>query len=101
MSNKPKHIHDDDDGRTIVDMSGIDRPSLFLPRMPGAGQGGGPRRAAPPEPMPQQPSWVDDSPSKEEMLWAMLGALKAALLIGLTFIVGLGLVILVFLQAAG
>lgn len=100
MSKKPRHIHDDDDGRTIVDMSGIDRQPLLLPRLPGFGQGEG-RRAAPPEPTAQQPSWVDDTPSKEEQLWAMLGALKAALLIGLAFIVGLGLVILVFVQAAG
>ncbi len=100
MSKKPKHIYDDDDGRTIVDMSGIDRQPLLLPKLPGFGQGEG-RRAAPPEPMAQQPSWVDDTPSKEEQLWAMLGALKAALLIGLAFIVGLGLVILLFVQAAG
>ncbi len=97
MSRKPDYIHDDDDGRTVADMSGINRQPLFLPRMPGGfGQGEG-RRAAPSEPMARQPSWVDDTPSREEQLWAMLGALKAAMLIGLAFVGGLGLVILLFL----
>ncbi len=102
-----------DDGRTIADMSGISRQPLFLPRLPGrAGRPGGaghlPGPGAPsgaPMPPPAagaarpQP-WVDDAPSREEQLWAMLGAMKAALLVGGVFVAGLGLVVLLFVLSA-
>lgn len=102
-----------DDGRTIADMSGISRQPLFLPRWPGrAGRPGGAGRMPGPgapdgAPMPPQqagaaqpPSWVDNAPSREEQLWAMLGAMKAALLVGGVFAAGLGLVVLLFVLSA-
>lgn len=87
MARKRK-IYDDDDGRTIADMSGVSRPQLFTVRRiedeeskPGV-----------PEEADDRP-WEDKSLSKKERSWFILGALKAALLIGLAFVAGLGLVI--------
>ena len=80
----------EDDGRTIADMSGVSRRNLFgfVPR------GNAPAPVARPE---------SDAPSgdvaftRKERVWAILGALKAVLLIGLCFAVGLALVILAFI----
>ena len=84
----------EDDGRTIADMSGVGHQPVFLPRRP---QRRTPDRteddrAAPPR--------EEDLLTPQERRWYVLGALKAALLIGLVFIVGLGLVVLLFLWAA-
>lgn len=85
---------DDDDGRVIADMSGIDRPRLLLPRS---------RRSADDTQKSASPSqgmegqnvsdrpWESESEfTPQERRMYMLGALKAALLIALAFIVGLG-----------
>lgn len=113
MKGQSKPPFEQDDGRTIADMSGISRQPLFLPRLPGrAGRPGGaghsPGPGAPsgaPMPPPaagaaQPPPWVDNAPSREEQLWAMLGAMKAALLVGGVFVAGLGLVVLLFVLSA-
>ena len=83
----------EDDGRTIADMSGVSRRNLFgfdpnsLRSAPGAeGQ-------RPSEPVRAA---EDDGLSRKERLWAILGALKAILLVGLCFAVGMALVILAF-----
>ena len=95
MANKDR-IHEDDDGRTIADMSDLSRPGLF-----------GFRKAARPIPRQEEGSashepWREPEPilTPEERRWYILGAMKAGLLIGLAFIVGLGLVVLLFLAAA-
>ena len=82
----------EDDGRTIVDMSGIDLPSPFLPRKPRQLD-----RDNAPQDKPEtsrrpweQPDELDGKPR----LWAALGALKAGLMIGAVYIVGLGLIVL-------
>ena len=88
-----KKVYDDDDGRTIADMSGLDFPGAFSfrgvrPKMPEPGGKG------------DQPE-TDDRPweaqmgqlSKSERRMAILGALKAAMLIALAYIAGLGLLI--------
>ncbi len=77
----------EDDGRTIVDMSSIERPNLFSFRSTE------PSRNVPESPKNDCP-WEDHSISKEERRWAIFGALKASLLIGLAYVVGLGIVIL-------
>ena len=75
--------YDDDDGRTIADMSDLTPSSPFRSkkiteqnREPSEGRG--------PDPLPF---------THQERLLYVFAALKAALLIGLTFLVGLGLLI--------
>ncbi len=85
----------EDDGRTVADMSGIERPRLFIPRLPKSGSR--PSQDTQPE-MDDRPWEKDkDSLSRDEKRWYVLGALKAALFIGLAFIVGLGVLIAVLL----
>lgn len=76
MKNKKDY---EDDGRVIADMSDLDRPSISnLFRK---------NREVQTEEEPVQYT-------KEQTLWAILGALKAALLVGFAYIFGLGSVIL-------
>ena len=90
-------VYEDDDGRTIADMSDLSRPGML----------GGFRKAAHPaspqreEPQREEP-WREAEPimTPEERRWYVLGAMKAGLLIGLAYIVGLGLVVLLFLWGA-
>ncbi len=88
MARKRKN-YDDDDGRTIADMSGVSRPQLFTARRDKSEAA---RPAVPEEDAGDRP-WEDKSLSKQERWWFIFGALKAALLIALAFIAGLGLVI--------
>ena len=82
-----------DDGRTIADMSGVSRRSLF---------GFNPNKLRPDG--TEDNTKPDDSPraeetegfSREDRIWAILGALKAVLLVGLCFAVGMALIILAF-----
>lgn len=94
MSARDDRTHAEDDGRTIADMSGVGRQPLLFPHLPE-------RRAhaAPPAPRQEKAArpWEDAGLSKKEQLWYMLGALKAALLVALVFIAGLGAVVLLFL----
>lgn len=80
MKNK---IDEYDDGHSIVDMSNIERPNLFTFRTAKKDI----------EQADEKPR-VDNSLNKEERKWAILGALKASMLIALAYIVGLGLVVL-------
>lgn len=98
-----KREWDDDDGRTVASMNGVGRQNLFIPRK-------NPRDREPTNPdtvnisesfIPDDEAPENDRPwdqsgrfSKQESRWYALSALRAALLIGLTFIVGLGLAIL-------
>lgn len=78
----------EDDGRIIADMSQVGRPSLFGGLTDGSKQ----EERRPQEP---QTAWpYPDAPftPREKRLF-VFAALKAALLIGLAFLVGLGLVI--------
>ena len=77
----------EDDGRTIVDMSAVERPNLFSFRSPEQAK-------MPSEPQKNDRPWEDHSMNKEERRWAIFGALKASLLIGLAYVVGLGIAIL-------
>ena len=85
-----RKIYDDDDGRTIADMSGIDGgfSNPFGKKKKSAGN-------------PEKNKNPHNEPimTKKEEFWYIMGALKAALLIGGAFIVGLGLVILLMLTA--
>lgn len=88
-----RKTYDDDDGRTIVDMSGVERPSMFghLP----ASTKKNPVFSAPEE-KPERP-WEESGYNKSERRAAIRGALSAALLIGLAYIVGLGILIAILL----
>ena len=99
-----KRTYDDDDGRTIVDMSGVERPNMFghLPRSEknqffAADVAKKNRAFSAPEPKKPDRPWEDHSMSRSERGAAVRGALSAALLIGLAYIVGLGLLIAILL----
>ncbi len=94
---KKNTVDEEDDGRTIVDMSGVDRPSLLAFRRP--------RKKEPEEPElirdegeePGSFLWKEGQRpfTPEERRIYVLAALKASLFIGAFFIIGLGLAILV------
>ena len=83
----------EDDGRTIADMSGVSRRNLF-----GFDPNNLRSSGAVEQPRPTTPlrAAEDDGIGRKERLWAILGALKAILLVGLCFAVGMALVILAF-----
>ena len=91
---RQRRTYDDDDGRTIVDMSGVERPSMFghLPKS----NKPDPVFSAPEDKKPERP-WEDKGFNRGERRAAIGGALSAALLIGLAYIVGLGLLIVLLL----
>ena len=79
----------EDDGRTIADMSGVVRPNLVAPRRSERPERRGPERR-------------DDRPGESpftprERRIAAWAALKASLLIGMCYIVGLGAAILIMI----
>lgn len=97
----------DDDGRTIASMSGVGRENLFIPRKNTRED----RELSHPDTVnigegfaPEDEAHENDRPwdqsgrfSKQESRWYALGALRAALLIGLAFIIGLGATILLMI----
>ena len=93
MTMKKRKVYDDDDGRTIADMGDISRPATFVPRRE----------------RPQRQEREDSSPDKEheepftreERRMYVFAALKASLLIGGAFIVGLGAVVLIMVLVWG
>ena len=86
---KRDRLPEDDDGRTVADMSGVASQPLLIPGRPV-----GPKKQehVPEEPERDERPWEknQDLMSKEDRRLYILGALKAALLIALAFIVGLG-----------
>ena len=78
MARKEKHW-EDDDGRTIADMSQVKRPSLFG-NLPGSAY----QREEQPEEREEakkSPPWVDNSLSKQDRHAFFFGTMKASLLI--------------------
>lgn len=95
-----KRVYDDDDGRTIADMSGLERPRLILPRhwdnvnKPAAAPPSEPEQEeAPVRPWEQQ----KDEMSSEDRHVYILAALRAGLLIGGIYILAAVLLILAML----
>ena len=76
-----KRVYDDDDGRTVADMSGIERQPLLLPRF---------RRKdkAAEEPETDGLGW-----SREERRAVVLGSIGAVLVIAFVFLAAAALVI--------
>ena len=81
----------EDDGRTVADMSGVEGPNLFSFRRTEKTAEGG---KVPSSQHQQERPWEDHSLSRSERWAAVLGAWKAAILIALAYIIGLGLVVL-------
>lgn len=79
-----RKIYDDDDGRTIADMSGIDGGF--------SNPFGKKKKSADQSDQKENPN-SEPIMTKKETMWYVFGALKAALLIGGAFIAGLGLLI--------
>ena len=90
---KKRKVYEDDDGRTIADMSDLSRPSAFLPR------------GEKPQGQNREDSFLfekKEAPfTPEERRMYVFAALKASLLIAAAFIAGLGAVILVMVLAWG
>lgn len=89
---RKKRVYEDDDGRTIADMSGVTGPSLLRPRSPEQK----PSRQEP-EQQEQDRPWEDNQMSPRERRMVVLGAMKATMLIALAYIVGIGLLIALLL----
>lgn len=87
--------YEDDDGRTIADMSELSgRPNLLL-----GGLADGLRRKKPEPTAPGRPSrpWENNAFTPKERRMAILGALKASLLVGMAYVLGLGAIILLMI----
>ena len=87
MARKPR-LPEDDDGRTIADMSGVSSPTPFGFRHQERGSAPMDRRDG-----QERPEWESAPYTRSERRMYVLAALKAALLIALVFIAGLGFAI--------
>ena len=88
---RDRRTQHEDDGRTIADMSALEGRNLF-----GLGGKGQPfkRENGRPSGEPRQSRpWENHSLSCQERWAAVFGAWKAAILIALAYIIGLGLLI--------
>ena len=85
-----KRVYDDDDGRVIADMSGVERQPLLIPRL---GRRDG--RRSPNGQSREDRSFTGDDLTPQERRTVMFAAVKASLLIALAFIAVFGLIILV------
>ena len=85
--------YDDDDGRRVADMSSVERPNLLTVRRPAVEReaASGEEEAAPKKPAWENPAASMPKDDRRAFIW---GALSAALLIGIAFLAGIGLVIL-------
>lgn len=95
--------YDDDDGRTIVDMSQVTGPSTILPhrdagresgREPLAGGQHGYENRNAERPGTEMRPWESASLTAKERLMCVLGAMKATLLIGFAYLAGFALLLL-------
>ena len=82
-----KKIYDDDDGRTIADMSGIARQPLIIPGFKKK------QKPAGEEASSQRPEWENGEMNKEQKRAVIGGTLGAALLVLVIFAVIIAAVI--------
>ncbi len=87
-----KKTYDDDDGRTVADMSGIERQPLFIPRFPKKN-----KRADFSETPSEdaKPEWEVDTLNKKERGAFISGVLSAAVAIAAVFAAAIAVAILV------
>ena len=88
-----ERIYEDDDGRTVADMSGIEPQPMLIPRIRKRADRADFREPDAPE-ANDRPRDTSGELSREERNAAIGGALKAGLLIGLTFLVAGALAII-------
>ena len=87
---REKKQYPDDDGRTIADMSGIERQPFLLPRL---------KKRRPNDPdTSEETQHPEVQLSKEERRSYMFGAMGASLLIAAVFVVVFAIVIFIMLQ---
>ena len=79
---RPRKTYDDDDGRTIVDMSGVERRNLWGFRFPESASS---KREEQGEQKPDRPWDTSGQITGRERLSLILGALGAAFLVALPF----------------
>ena len=102
---KKRRQYDDDDGRTLADMSGVERPNLFSFRSTQTL-----RRSTPPAPVDEKEGKAEPDYSKyynkevgeiskKETFFAIMGSLGAALLIAGIFIVVFAVVIILMVTS--
>ena len=84
-----KRTYQDDDGRTIADMSGIEPSPMLFPRLPKKEQ-----RSQAPQSTGDRPWEGQEQFTQEQRRAAMGGALKAAMLLAGVFIAAGALAIL-------
>ena len=87
-----KRTYQDDDGRTIADMSGIEPSPMLFPRLPRKE-----KRSQAPQSAADRPWEGQEQFTQEQRRAAMGGALKAAMLIAGVFI-GAGAVAILVMQ---
>lgn len=88
-----ERIYEDDDGRTVADMSGIEPQPMLIPRIYKRRDRADFREPDAPD-AKDRPWDTSGELSREERNAAIGGALKAGLLIGLTFLVAGALAII-------
>lgn len=93
-----KNQDEEDDGRTVADMSDVQR-STFLGGWRPIGGNAVPEKQerSDDDQSSKRRPWEDDSLTKEERRMYVFGAMKAALLIGMVYLVGGGLLIALLL----
>ena len=98
MSKNKKY--DDDDGRVIADMSGIEQQPLIIPRFDHLKRDDR-ERTENGENEPQKSPWDDTQMSKGERRAVISGALAAGLGIGAVFAIVFGIVIFLMTRMGG
>lgn len=89
-----KEYDESDEGRVVADMTGVERRRVMMPKRP-TGTRGELQNIVPESERPSYYSEEEVTP--EQRRWYILGALKAALMIGAVYAVGFGLAILILL----
>ncbi len=89
--------YDDDDGRIVADMSGIERQSLIIPRF---GKKENKMPLSDPEEESSNP-WENNKLSKQERRAFVTGALGATIAIGSVFVIAAALLILFITKVYG
>jgi|LSQX01.3.fsa_nt_gb hypothetical protein len=91
-----KKFYDDDDGRTIADMSGLDRPPMFIPKFPKRDSSEKNHEITERAETNERP-WENNEMPREERKAYVLGALKATLIIVGVFLAGIAITIWIML----
>jgi hypothetical protein len=89
-----KEYDESDDGRVVADMTGVERRRVMMPKRPTGTRGELQNNV--PDTM-SSGSMYQEEVTPEQRRWYILGALKAALMIGAVYAVGFGLAILLLL----